>query len=183
MIHREGFGVDGVPDLLFVNYKEIDYISHIWSMNSLEMRDAVVAQDAALKGLVGFLNREVGAGRWAMLVTADHGSMISPKVSGGFQISSTAISQGIERAFDHDGDTTPLVQLIQPTQIFIDPAELRRNHVTLAQISEWIMGLTQADTAGPGVAVDPATANDSVFQAAFPSAMLPNLPCLPEARP
>jgi Type I phosphodiesterase / nucleotide pyrophosphatase len=183
MIRHEGFGADDVPDLLYVNYKEIDYISHIWSMNSLEMRDAVVAQDAALKELVGFLNRQVGAGRWAMLVTADHGSMISPKVSGGFQISSTAMAQGIERAFDHDGDGSPLVQLIQPTQIFIDPAELQRNHVTLAQISEWIMGLTEADTAGPGVAVDPATANDPVFQAAFPSVMLPNLPCLPEARP
>ena len=182
MIRHEGFGADDVPDLLFVNYKEIDYISHIWSMNSLEMRDAVVAQDAALKKLVDFLNREVGAGQWAMLVTADHGSMISPKVSGGFQISSTAISQGIERTFDHDGDRNPLVQLIQPTQIFIDPDELARNHVTLGEISEWIMGLTEADTAGPGVAVDPAAANETVFQAAYPSDILPSLPCLPEAR-
>ena len=106
MIKHEGFGADGVPDLLFVNYKEIDYISHIWSMNSLEMRDAVVAQDAALKRSWTYLNHQVGAGQWAMLVTADHGSMISPKVSGGFQISSTPIAAGINSTFDHDGDAT-----------------------------------------------------------------------------
>jgi Type I phosphodiesterase / nucleotide pyrophosphatase len=182
MIEREGFGRDDVPDLLFVNYKEIDYISHIWSMNSLEMRDAVQAQDAALETLVDFLNRQVGQGQWAMVVTADHGSMISPRVSGGFQISSTPIAAGINQTFDHDGDDTHIVQLIQPTQIFVDADELRQNGYTLAEVSEWIMGLTQGETAGAGTAVDPATADDTVFQAAFPSAMMQDLPCLPEAR-
>ena len=45
MIRREGFGADDVPDLLYLNFKEIDYVSHVWSMNSPEMLDAVVAQD------------------------------------------------------------------------------------------------------------------------------------------
>jgi hypothetical protein len=183
MIRREGFGVDDVPDLLFVNYKEIDYISHVWSMNSLEMRDALVAQDAALEELVGFLNREVGRGEWALVVTADHGSMISPEVSGGFQISTTPIAAGINQTFDHDGDSTRIVQLIQPTQIFIDMAELRQNGYTLPQVAEWIMGLTEAQTAPPGVSVPASEANDTVFQAAFPSDVMPSLPCLPEARP
>ncbi len=47
MIGREGFGADETPDLLFVNYKMIDYISHVWTVNSPEMQDAVKAQDAA----------------------------------------------------------------------------------------------------------------------------------------
>jgi predicted AlkP superfamily pyrophosphatase or phosphodiesterase len=182
MIQHEGFGADDVPDLLFVNYKEIDYISHIWSMNSLEMRDAVVAQDAALKELVGFLNQQVGKGNYVLLVTADHGAMISPKVSGGFQISSTPISAGIEATFDHDGDNTPLVELVQPTQIFINMQELRQNGYTLAQISQWVMGLTKGETAGTGVYVPPDQSNQPVFQAAFPSPIMKDLPCLPEAR-
>ncbi len=182
MVKREGFGQDDVPDLLFVNYKEIDYISHVWSMNSLEMRDAVQAQDAALETLVDFLDRQVGVGQWAMVVTADHGSMISPQVSGGMQLSSTPIAAGINQTFDHDGDATHIVQLIQPTQIFVDVNELRQNGYTLAQVSQWLMGLTEAETAGPGVTVDPATANEPVLQAAFPSAMMEHLPCLPEAQ-
>ncbi len=38
MIGREGFGADETPDLLFVNYKMIDYISHVWTVNSPEMQ-------------------------------------------------------------------------------------------------------------------------------------------------
>jgi hypothetical protein len=182
MIRREGFGADAVPDLLFVNYKEIDYISHVWSMNSLEMRDAVVAQDRALAELVSFLNRQVGAGQWVLVLTADHGSMISPKVSGGLQLSSTPIAAGINRTFDHDGDSTHIVQLVQPTQIFVDTRELRRNGYTLAQVSQWIMGLTEKDVAGAGVHVAPDRAGDRAFEAAFPSAIMGDLACLPEAQ-
>ena len=57
MITHEGFGQDDVPDLLYANFKEIDYISHIWSMNSPEMDDAVRLQDAALKQLVDLPER------------------------------------------------------------------------------------------------------------------------------
>jgi hypothetical protein len=181
VIRHEGFGADDVPDLLFLNYKEIDYISHIWSMNSLEMSDAVKAQDAALKELVGFLDAQVGVGQWAMVVTADHGAMISPKVSGGIQLSSTPIVAGINRAFGTPGGE-PIVELVQPTEIFINVPQLRKNGYTLAQVSEWIMGLTRAQTAGAGVYVPPDHANDKVFEAAFPSAMMRSLPCLPEAR-
>jgi type I phosphodiesterase/nucleotide pyrophosphatase len=182
VVKREGFGADEVPDLLYVNYKEIDYISHVWSMNSLEMRDAVAAQDAALKALVEFLNEQVGVGRWALVLTADHGSMISPKVSGGVQLSTTPIVSGINRAFDHDGDDEHIVELVQPTQIFIDVPELRQNGYTLAQVAQWILGLTRGEATGAGVYVPPEQANDPVFQAAFPSAMMRELPCLPEAR-
>ena len=73
MIGREGFGADETPDLLFVNYKMIDYISHVWTVNSPEMHDAVKAQDAALETFVDFLNATVGQGQWAMVLTADHG--------------------------------------------------------------------------------------------------------------
>jgi hypothetical protein len=45
------------------------------------------------------------------------------------------------------------------------------------------MDLTKADTALPGVVVSPDEADDPVFQAAFPSALMSALPCLPEARP
>jgi hypothetical protein len=182
MIDREGFGRDDVPDLLFVNYKMIDYISHVWTVNSPEMKDAVVAQDAALKDLIGFLNDEVGQGQWAMVLTADHGSIPDPKVSGAFQISATPMAAGINATFDHDGDDTHIVQLIQPTQIFIDTAELTQNGYTLGDVARWVMGLTKSDVAQPGVVVPPDQANDPVFQAAFPSAMMSHLPCLPEAR-
>jgi hypothetical protein len=117
-----------------------------------------------------------------MVLTADHGSIPDPKVTGAFQIAATPIQNGINAAFDTDGDQTHIVQLIQPTQIFIDRDELRQNGHTLEEISEWILGLTKAETAQPGVTVPAGQADDLVFQAAFPSKIMGHLPCLPEAR-
>jgi len=182
MIAREGFGADEVPDLLFVNYKMIDYISHVWTVNSPEMQDAVRAQDEALEDLVTFLDQEVGEGEWALALTADHGSIPDPRVTGAFQISATPIVNGINATFDTDGDGTRLVELVQPTQIFVNEAELRENGHTLEEIADWIMDLTKADTAQPGVVVTADEAGDLVFQAAFPSEIMDDLACLPEAR-
>ena len=182
LIEREGFGADEVPDLLFVNFKMIDYISHVWTVNSPEMQDAVRGQDEQLEVLVDFLDQTVGEGEWALVLTADHGSIPDPEVSGAFAISVTPIVNGINAAFDRDGDDTKVVELVQPTQIFIDEAELAENGRTLEEISEWIMGLTKADVAFPDVTVPPDEADDPVFQAAFPSSLMRELPCLPEAR-
>jgi hypothetical protein len=182
MIEREGFGADDVPDLLFVNYKIIDYVSHVWTLNSPEMKDSVRAQDEALEGLVDFLNETVGQGEWALVLTADHGSVPDPQVSGAFQISATPIVNGINSTFDTDGDQTRIVELVQPTQIFIDEHELAQNGHTLEELSLWVMELTKADTAQPGVVVSADEADDPVFQAAFPSSIMDELPCLPEAR-
>jgi hypothetical protein len=183
MIEREGFGADEVPDLLFVNYKMIDYISHVWTVDSPEMQDAVRAQDEALRDLVMFLDEQVGKGEWALVLTADHGSIPDPRLSGAFQISATPIVNGINATFDTDGDDERLVDLVQPTQVFIDQAELRQNGHTLEDLARWVMDLTKADTAQPGVVVPPQDADDPVFQAAFPSALMGDLACLPEARP
>src|SRR3990170_2835666 len=181
LIDREGFGADEVPDLLFVNFKMIDYISHVWTVNSPEMQDAVRAQDEQLEVLVDFLDGTVGAGEWVFVLTADHGSIPDPKVSGAFQISASPIVSRINTTFDTDGDDVRLVELVQPTQIFIDEAELRQNGHTLDEVAEWIMGLTKAETHLPDVVVPAAEADDPVFQAAFPSALMADLPCLPEA--
>jgi Type I phosphodiesterase / nucleotide pyrophosphatase len=182
VIRREGFGADDTPDLLFVNYKTIDYISHVWTVNSPEMQDAVAAQDTALHDFVDFLDTTVGRGQWALVLTADHGSIPDPKVSGAFQISTSAIQTGINETFDTDGDQTRVVELIQPTQIFVNQDELRQNGHRLEDVSDWIMGLTKGETALPTVSVPADQAGDPVFEAAFPSRMMDRLPCLPEAR-
>jgi hypothetical protein len=180
MIEREGFGADEVPDLLFVNYKMIDYISHVWTVNSPEMQDAVRAQDGSLRELVTFLNRRVGRGQWSLVLTADHGSIPDPDVSGAFAIPAGPIVAGINATFDTDGDDTKLVELVQPTQIFIDEDELRQNGSTLEDLAWWVMDLTKGDVSTTSLPA--SVADDPIFQASFPSNLMSSLPCLPEAR-
>jgi hypothetical protein len=147
------------------------------------MKDAVQAEDTALKAFVSFLDRQVGRGQWEMLLTADHGAIPKPSLSGAFQISTTPIASGINTRFDHDGDDTHIVDLVQPTGIFIDTDELRQNGYTLADVSQWVLGMTEGQAAGLGVTVPASDQNTRVFDAVFPAEMMAKLPCLPEARP
>ena len=179
---HEKFGQDATPDLFYVNFKEIDYISHVWSMNSPEMGDAVKYQDDAMKAFVSYLDKEVGKGQWAMVMTADHAAMPNPDVSGGYQISTGPIEAGIEAEFDTNGDDIPVVDLVQPAQVFLNTDELAANGHTVADVARWVMALTQQDTAGGGVTPAPGHENDPVFQAVFPSDLMLDLPCLPEAQ-
>ncbi len=182
VVKQEGFGKDAVPDLLYLNFKEIDYVSHVWSMNSPEMNDAVVSQDLALKRFVGFLDQQVGKGNWAMVLTADHGAMPSPAVSGGFEISTGDLLNLIEQNFDLNGSDVPVVDLVQPSQVYLNEEELGANGFTLAEVSRYVMTLTQAQTADGGITPNPGQENDTVFAAAFPSTLMRELPCLPEAK-
>lgn len=181
VIEREGFGADDVPDLLYVNYKAIDTIGHLFSADGIEMADAVATQDEALEGLVGFLNSTVGEGRWVMLVTADHGTQRDPDTSGAFMIDINKLESGLAGAFDDDDDV-PVVQKVRPTQVWFDLEELADNGFELEQVSRWFLDLTQADTYKNRNTPAPGHEEDTVFAAALPSSILSTLPCLPEAR-
>jgi hypothetical protein len=183
VMRRERFGKGGAPDLMYLNIKQIDYVSHTWSLNSPEMSDSVKAHDEALGSLIRFLNREVGKGEWALVLTADHASMPDPEVTGSdaYQISTGPMQTLLNERFDTDGDDTPVVDLMQPTQAFINTQELEDNGGTLNEMAAYMMTFTQAMTAGSGVVPFPGQENDTVFSAAFPSALMTDLPCLPEA--
>jgi len=182
VIQREGFGADDVPDLLFLNYKAIDTIGHLFSADGIEMSDAVKTQDETLKRLVDFLNATVGKGQWVMAVTADHGTQRDPDTSGAFMIDINKLESGLENTFDGDGDGVPLVEKVRPTEIWLDRAELADNGYTLAQVSQWLLDLTQQDTYKNQNLPQPGHGGDTVFAAALPSSILSRLPCLPEAR-
>ncbi|HEX3299763.1 MAG TPA: alkaline phosphatase family protein [Actinomycetota bacterium] len=177
-IKNEHFGADTMPDLLYLNFKEIDYVGHVWSMDSPEMTDAVKYQDEALKRFIPYLNRQVGKDNWAMVITADHAAMPNPIDSGGFEISTGAVSSAIETKFDTNGPTVPIVDNVQPGSIFLNEQEVAANNTTIADIARYVQTLTQAETSGGGVTPNPGQENDPVFQAVFPSSILPDLPCI-----
>jgi hypothetical protein len=179
VIERERFGRDDLTDLLYLNYKEIDYVSHVWSMNSPEMEDAVAYQDAALERMVSFLNETVGEGEWAMVITADHSSMPDPAVSGGFQASTTSLSILLNQRFDGDGDDDHVVDSVQPSQLFVDEAELAEHGHTLDDVARYVMTLTKAQLAG-GFTPEPGTEQEIAIPVAIPSTLFRDLPCLPE---
>jgi hypothetical protein len=178
VVQREGFGADEVPDLLYINYKLIDEIGHLYSMNAVEMRDSVQAQDADLPNLIGLLNEHVGEGEWVMMLTADHGHTPDPAVSGASVIEPTRVADVIQERFDTDGDDVRIVEFTQPTHIFIDHEEMEQNGATLEEISSYLLTVTKAEVEGGQYPVAAEVAREPAFVAAFPSEMLEELPCM-----
>jgi hypothetical protein len=179
MLRREGFGDDDVPDLLYVNYKLIDEVGHVYSMNSIEMEDSIAAEDANLRTLIDVLDREVGEGRWVMALTADHGHTPDPDVSGAAAISPTHVGALLRARFDTDGDDTSVVELVQPTTVFLDMDELADEGATVAEVAAYVLTLTKGQLSGETWPIPEDQHDERAFLAAFPSEVLPELPCLP----
>ena len=112
-----------------------------------------------------------------MVLVADHGHQYDPAVSGAFEIGIDQLESDIVSRFDDDGDKTPLIEWVRPTEIWLDTAELRQNGYDLTEVSRYIAQLTEAQTRKPGAPMEPGHADDRVFSAAFPTAMLRDLSC------
>jgi arylsulfatase A-like enzyme len=178
VIEQEGFGDDEVPDLLFVNFKAIDHVSHIWSANSPEMRDTLRWQDEELGRFLRFLDREVGQGRWAIVITADHGAQFDPAVSGAFQVTLRELERDLVQAFPSSTNRR-VFQAVRTSQLFINEAAMQASGYTFEQISEFLLAYTKEQGATDPSTVPPNERADRVFSAAFPIDLLPDLPCLP----
>jgi hypothetical protein len=180
MLHRIPFGQDSTPDMFFANYKVIDYVSHVQSMDSKYMEDSVKTQDANLPVLIDALNATVGKGNYVLALTADHGAMPSPQTTGAFVASPGKIGQLINAKF---GDGT--IMLTQNTTAFLDVPLLESNHYTVDEVSKYVSTMTLGQTYldAPGEPYKPTAAheNDKLFEAAFSSSLLPDLPCLAHA--
>ncbi len=80
-IEFEKLGSDDVPDLLVVSFSSNDLIGHTFGPDSQEVLDATLRSDENLADLLGYLDRTVGAGRYSVTISADHGVCPLPEVA------------------------------------------------------------------------------------------------------
>ena len=182
-IAHEGFGKDQTPDLLYLNYKAIDSIGHIWSADGIEMSDTLKIQDENLKVLVDYLNQVVGKNQWNMILTADHGTNRDPSVTGAWRIGIDELTADIANTFDDDHDMHHLIMKVRPTEVWLDMDELKQNGYTVDQVSNYIANLTEEQTIKGNVETPkPGQANTKVFSGAWPTALMSQMPCLPHGQ-
>jgi hypothetical protein len=72
-VMREGLGSAGRTDLLFIGYSSNDTIGHKWGPDSHEVLDCTLRTDRLIAGTIDALIDRFKAGRWTLIVTADHG--------------------------------------------------------------------------------------------------------------
>ncbi|MEO8705015.1 MAG: alkaline phosphatase family protein [Kofleriaceae bacterium] len=83
-IDGEHLGADATPDLLILSLSAHDYAGHGWGHESWESWDMTLRLDRQLADFLAALDTKIGANRWAMIVTSDHGaSRLPERVDGG----------------------------------------------------------------------------------------------------
>jgi predicted AlkP superfamily pyrophosphatase or phosphodiesterase len=81
MVTSLGLGRDDAPDFLNVSLSQTDRIGHGYGPLSREQLDNLLRLDRALGEFFTFLDGTVGAGRWVVGLSADHGSLVSPETT------------------------------------------------------------------------------------------------------
>lgn len=172
LVKEEGYGDDGVTDLLYTNFKQIDRVGHYFNMDSPEVNESVLVTDEALGDFVEFLDDEVGTGNYVVIVTADHGQQPDAPDIDGFSINPKELQADIEAQFG------PVVQTIRPTEVFLDHDELQRKDITVEEIARWLSRYDiAANIAGGNAYTGGFSPDDDVLSLAVPSSALEGVSC------
>ncbi len=129
---NEPVGSSGATGLLFINYKAPDYTGHVYGMFDPMTGDALRDVDEQLGRLVSQLDA-LYPGRYALIVTADHGQCPLPDAAGGVRIDPIQLWDDLEREFG--GGLFGLVQNVVPSEVYLESDVL------------WDVGATREDVA------------------------------------
>ena len=79
MVRSLDLGRDDAPDFLNVSLSQTDRIGHTYGPLSREQLDNLLRLDRSLGAFFTYLDGTVGAGRWVVALSADHGALSAPE--------------------------------------------------------------------------------------------------------
>ena len=170
LLKAEGFGRDGTADLFYTNFKQIDEVSHAYFLQSPEMKATIPYSDQALRGLVRWMDNNVGKRRWVLALTADHG--VGPRFEdvGAWPINMDQLLLDVAVRFNVR--VTELFDSQRPQGFWLDRATMQREGITMAEISNFLLDYEMRDNRADGQNVPVAyetRMDERLFSAAFPS--------------
>jgi predicted AlkP superfamily pyrophosphatase or phosphodiesterase len=77
----EKLGRHEATDLLVVSFSSTDAVGHSWGPDSQEALDTALRADRVLASFLSLLDAEAGKGKYALVLTADHGVCPLPEVT------------------------------------------------------------------------------------------------------
>lgn len=176
LVDHEDMGGDDVSDLLFTNYKSIDEVGHRYNMVNPEMEAIVGYSDQGLEELTGWLDDEVGRGRWVLAFTADHGQAPAAEVVGAWPIHIVTLVDGLAERFGVDpGD---LIKAQRPTGLWLNRSVMGASGITLEAMADWLTSYTLEENIPEGTTPPEqygSRLGEEIFEAVFPARWLPDI--------
>lgn len=78
-LRQHGLGQDATPDVLSISLSGHDYVNHLFGPESRISQDHLLQLDRLLEAFFADLDREIGAGRYVLALSADHGFLDTPE--------------------------------------------------------------------------------------------------------
>lgn len=176
LISQEGYGADGITDLLYTNFKQIDRIAHYYNMADRTVEEEMVATDIELGRLVDFLGGAFEEGEWLVVVTADHGMQPDQKDVDGYGINPREVEADIDEHFGAE-----IARAVWPTEVFLLEDGLEEAGVTADDVARYLADYrlqeNAADDAVRGEGAGIFEPQDRIYEMAIPANMLPDIDC------
>jgi hypothetical protein len=172
----EPIGGDGVPALLYINYKAPDYSGHVYNMDDPRQAEVLGAVDGEIGRLADLLVERFGAGGFALIVTADHGQCPLIDPSGGVRIDPIQLQEDLEREFGKS--VFGLVQSVAPSEVYLSSKALADAGFTSEDVAAFLADYRYGDNIGPYVrpsAVRRDRLQDRTFAAVLPTSFIAEL--------
>jgi hypothetical protein len=137
VLESEALGADEVTDLVLVNVKSPDYVSHAYGPQSPEIRATLVELDRQIARALAILERKA-TGRLFTMITADHGMPGEP-VAPRRRITVTEVVAALDQQFAKGGASV-VHYFGDPAnaQIHMNVARLREAGVTLTDVATFL---------------------------------------------
>lgn len=173
LIRGEGYGDDDITDLLFTNFKQIDRVGHYFNMESEEVNQSILVSDEILGDILRFLEREVGRGRYVVILTADHGQQPDAPDVNGYGINNEEVKSDLNEEFGE------IVRVVWPTEVFLFEDEMEERGVTVEEVAGFLSRYTLKDNlpAGGEKYTGAFHSDDRLFRMAIPARLLTTLQC------
>jgi hypothetical protein len=172
---NEPVGSSDAPGLLFVNYKAPDYTGHVYGMLDPMTGDALRDVDEQLGRLVAQLDA-LYPGRYALIVTADHGQCPLPDAAGGVRLDPIQLWDDLEREFG--GGLFGLVQNVVPSEVYLHADVLWDAGATREHVAAFLRDYPYRRNIGPYVprdAIEQELLDRQQFAAVFATTFLDTL--------
>ncbi|MGE3273609.1 MAG: alkaline phosphatase family protein [Vicinamibacterales bacterium] len=146
LVEHFQLGQRDVVDLLGVSFSGLDSVGHDFGPESVEAEDTLLRLDATIGTLLDELDRQVGRGRYALALSADHGVAPIPEAHDGGRVLPRALAGAVNDAMAELGDE-PHVADVDYTNVYLTT----RTREAVAGRPELLARAKQALLALPGV--------------------------------
>lgn len=140
-IISEKLGKTNETDFLSISFSSTDYVGHKYGVDAIETEDTYLRLDKDLADLLKFLDKQVGAGKYTVFLTADHGAVRVPAYLDSLKIPAKYFDAKKFKTFldsvsNKNFKSTELVENMSNYQLFLNKEKITSLGLKLDEVAE-----------------------------------------------